>query len=107
MTKRRVVITGLGMLSPLGLDVAGSWSGILAGKSGIGPITAFDTSAFSVRFGGAVQGFDVGRYLSPKEARKMDPFVHYGIAAAQEALLDSGLQVTPDNAERIGVAIWL
>ncbi len=93
------------MVSPLGLDVASSWAGVLASASGIGPITHFDTSPFSVRFGGSVKGFDVGRYLSAKEARKMDPFVHYGIAAAEEALRDSGLQVTADNAERIGVAI--
>lgn len=105
MTKRRVVITGLGMVSPLGLDVPTSWAGILASRSGIGPITQFDTRAFSVRFGGSVGGFEVERYLSAKEARKMDPFVHYGIAAADEALRDSGLQVTGDNAERIGVAI--
>jgi 3-oxoacyl-[acyl-carrier-protein] synthase II len=105
LSKRRVVITGLGMLSPLGLDVPTSWAGILAGRSGVGPISTFDASAFGVRISGAVKGFDVGRYLSPKEARKMDPFVHYGIAAAEEALRDAGLEVTPDNAERIGVAI--
>ena len=93
------------MVSPLGLDVPGSWAGILAGRSGIGLITGFDTSAFSVRIGGAVKGFEVGNYLAPKEARKMDTFIHYGIAAAQEALRDAGLEVTEANAERIGVAI--
>jgi 3-oxoacyl-[acyl-carrier-protein] synthase II len=93
------------MVSPLGLDVPTSWAGILASRSGIGPIDAFDTSAFNVRIGGAVKGFDVGNYLSPKEARKMDTFIHYGIAAAQEALRDAGLEVTDANAERIGVAI--
>jgi 3-oxoacyl-[acyl-carrier-protein] synthase II len=93
------------MVSPLGLDVPSSWAGVLAGRSGIGLITSFDTSAFSVRIGGAVKGFDVGNYLSPKEARKMDTFIHYGIAAAQEALRDAGLEVTEANAERIGVAI--
>jgi 3-oxoacyl-[acyl-carrier-protein] synthase II len=93
------------MVSPLGLDVPTSWAGILASRSGIGLISAFDTSAFSVRIGGAVKGFDVGNYLSPKEARKMDTFIHYGIAAAQEALRDAGLDVTDANAERIGVAI--
>jgi 3-oxoacyl-[acyl-carrier-protein] synthase II len=93
------------MVSPLGLDVPTSWAGILAGRSGIGPISAFDTSAFSVRIGGAVKGFEVGSYLSIKEARKMDTFIHYGIAAAQEALHDTGLEVTDANAERIGVAI--
>ncbi|HCO43266.1 MAG TPA: beta-ketoacyl-[acyl-carrier-protein] synthase II [Gammaproteobacteria bacterium] len=105
MSKRRVVITGLGMVSPLGLDVASSWSAILAGSSGVGPITHFDVSTFSVRFGGSVKGFDVGQYMPAKEARKMDPFVHYGIAAADEALRDAGIEVTADNAERIGVAI--
>jgi 3-oxoacyl-[acyl-carrier-protein] synthase II len=93
------------MVSPLGLDVASSWSAVVAGRSGIQPITQFDVSAFSVRFGGAVKGFDVGQYMSAKEARKMDPFVHYGIAAAEEALRDAGIEVTADNAERIGVAI--
>ncbi|WP_372722203.1 beta-ketoacyl-ACP synthase II [Immundisolibacter sp.] len=105
MGKRRVVITGLGMVSPLGLDVKSSWSGILAGKSGIGPITHFDASAFSVRFCGVIQDFDIERYLAPKEARKMDPFIHYGIAAADEALADAGIEVTPENAERMGVAM--
>ncbi len=93
------------MVSPLGLDVPTSWDGVLAGRSGIGPILSFDTSAFGVRIGGAVKGFEVGNYLSAKEARKMDTFIHYGIAAAQEALRDSGLEVTDANAERIGVAI--
>ncbi len=93
------------MVSPLGLDVASSWSAILAGSSGVGPITHFDVSTFSVRFGGSVKGFDVGQYMPAKEARKMDPFVHYGIAAADEALRDAGIEVTADNAERIGVAI--
>jgi 3-oxoacyl-[acyl-carrier-protein] synthase II len=93
------------MVSPLGLDVPTSWAGIVAARSGIGPILSFDTSAFGVRIGGAVKGFDAGNYLSPKEARKMDTFIHYGIAAAQEALRDAGLEVTEANAERIGVAI--
>jgi len=93
------------MVSPLGLDVASSWSAILAGSSGVGPLTHFDVSTFSVRFGGSVKGFDVGQYMPAKEARKMDPFVHYGIAAADEALRDAGIEVTADNAERIGVAI--
>lgn len=105
MAKRRVVITGLGMVSPVGLSVKESWENILAGKSGIAPITHFDASAFPTRFGGSVRGFDVTKYLAPKEARKMDPFIHYGIAAAVEAIADAGLEVTEDNAERIGVAI--
>ena len=105
MTKRRVVVTGLGLVSPVGLDVKTSWENILAGKSGIRPIEHFDVSDFSVRFGGSVWGFDVSKVMSPKEARKMDPFIHYGIAAAKEAIEDAGLEVTDENAERIGVHI--
>ncbi len=105
MSKRRVVITGLGMVSPVGLDVKTSWENVLAGKSGIRPIEHFDTTGFPVTFGGSVWGFDVSSVLSPKEARKMDPFIHYGIAAAKEAIADSGLEVTDANAERIGVHI--
>jgi 3-oxoacyl-[acyl-carrier-protein] synthase II len=105
VSKRRVVITGVGMVSPVGLDVKESWENILAGKSGIGPITHFDVSDFATRFGGSVKGFDITTIMSTKEARKMDPFIHYGIAAAKEAIEDSGLQVTDDNADRIGVAL--
>ena len=105
MAKRRVVITGLGMVSPVGLNVKESWDNVLAGKSGIGPITHFDTTDFPVRFGGSVWGFNVDNYLSTKEAKKMDPFIHYGIAAAVEAIKDSGIEVTEANADRIGVAI--
>ena len=105
MTKRRVVITGLGMVSPVGGNVQDSWANILAGKSGIGPITHFDVSDFSVRFGGSVSGFDVADYMKPKDARKMAPFIHYGMAAGMQAIEDSGLEVTDENAERIGVAI--
>jgi len=105
LSKRRVVVTGLGMVSPVGLDVATSWKNILAGNSGIETITHFDTSVFSTRFGGSVKDFDVTRYMSAKEARKMDTFIHYGVAAADEAIKDAGLEVTEENAERIGVAI--
>ena len=105
MNKRRVVVTGLGMVSPVGLDVKTSWENILAGKSGIRPIEHFDVSDFPVRFGGSVWGFDVSTVMSAKEARKMDPFIHYGIAAAKEAIEDAGLEVTDENAERIGVHI--
>lgn len=105
MSKRRVVITGLGLLSPLGSNVSDSWSKILDGKSGIGPITRFDPSEFPSMFGGAVKDFDVTDYLSVKDAKKMDPFIHYGVAAGIQALDDSGLEVTEQNAERIGVAI--
>lgn len=105
MAKRRVVITGMGMVSPVGLSVNESWENILAGKSGIAPITHFDTTGFSTSFGGSVKNFDVSNYLSPKDAKKMDPFIHYGIAASMEAIKDSGIEVTEENAERIGVAV--
>lgn len=105
MSKRRVVITGLGIMSPVGSTVEGAWKNILAGKSGIAPITRFDVSAFPVRFGGAVADFEAEKYLAPKELRKMDPFMHYGYAAAAEAIKDSGIEVTPANSPRIGVAM--
>ena len=105
MSKRRVVITGLGIVSPLGSTVESAWAAVLAGQSGIGPITRFDVSNFPVRFGGAVKDFNVDDYLPPKEARKMDPFMHYGFAAAVQAFKDSGVQVTEANAPRIGVAM--
>jgi len=103
--QRRIVLTGVGMVGPVGLSVKESWDNILAGKSGIAPITHFDVSEFSVRFGGSVHDFDVTNYISAKEARKMDPFIHYGIAAAKEAIEDSGLEVTETNADRIGVMV--
>jgi len=105
LSKRRVVITGMGMVSPVGLNVKTSWESILAGKSGIAPITHFDVSDFAVRFGGSVKGFDVSTIMSSKDARKMDTFIHYGMAAAVEAIADSGLEITEANSERIGVAI--
>ena len=105
MAKRRVVITGLGLICPMGLNVKDCWDGILAGRSGISLVDTFDASAFAVRFAGTVRGFDVTRYIPMKEARKMDPFVHYGIAAASEAISDSGIEVTDANATRIGVMI--
>jgi 3-oxoacyl-[acyl-carrier-protein] synthase II len=105
LSKRRVVITGMGMVSPVGLSVKESWENILAGKSGIAPITHFDTTGFSTTFGGSVKNFDATAYLSAKDAKKMDPFIHYGIAASMEAIKDSGLEVTEENAERIGVAV--
>ena len=103
--ERRIVVTGLGMVCPVGLTVKESWQNILAGKSGIAPISHFDVSEFTVRFGGSVHGFDVSNYMSSKDARKMDPFIHYGIAAAKEAIADSGLEVSEENADRIGVMI--
>ena len=102
---RRVVVTGLGLVSPLGLNVADSWEGILAGRSGIAPIESFDCSAYSTRFGGEIRGFDPEAVLGPKEVKKTDPFIHYGAAASYEALKDAGLEITDENAERIGVAI--
>jgi 3-oxoacyl-[acyl-carrier-protein] synthase II len=99
------VVTGLGMVSPVGSTVANAWQAICAGRSGIGPITRFDVSAFPTRFGGAVQGFQIEEYLTPKEARKMDPFMHYGFGAAVQAIKDSGLEVTEANAQRIGIVM--
>jgi 3-oxoacyl-[acyl-carrier-protein] synthase II len=93
------------MVSPVGLNVKDSWANIIEGKSGIAPIEHFDASAFSTRFGGSVKGFDVTTILAPKDARKMDGFIHYGLAAAKEAIEDAELSVTEENAERIGVAI--
>ena len=105
MARRRVVVTGLGIVSPVGNTVQESWDNIVAGKSGIGPITRFDASAFKSRIAGEVKGFDVTAYLAPKEARRMDVFIHYGMAAGIQAIKDSGLAVTADNADRIGVNI--
>jgi len=103
--KRRVVITGLGMVSPVGLNVADAWANVLAGKSGIAPLTHIDVSNYSVRFGGSVRDFDVTDYIPAKDAKKMDQFIHYGVAAGIQAVRDAGLEVTEENAERIGVAI--
>ena len=105
MSKRRVVVTGLGLLTPVGNTVEESWKNIVAGKSGIAPITSFDASQFSTRISGSVKDFDATRYLSPKEMKKMDIFIHFGIAAGIQAMEDAGLEVTEENAERIGVAI--
>jgi len=105
VSKRRVVVTGLGIVSPVGNTVQAAWEAILAGRSGIRPITTFDTSAFSTRFGGTITDFDIRETVNGKDARKMDPFIHYGLAASAQAIADSGIEVTDDNAERIGVAI--
>lgn len=105
MSRRRVVVTGMGMLSPLGNDVPSSWQGILAGRSGIGLIEHMDLSAYSTRFGGSIKNFDVEQYLPAKEARKLDLFIQYGLAASFQAVRDSGLEVTDANRERIGVAM--
>lgn len=105
MSRRRVVVTGMGMVSPLGNDVASTWAGILNGRSGIATIEHMDVSAFATRFGGSVKGFDVEQYLSVKEARKLDLFIQYGLAASFQAVTDAGLEVTDANRERIGIAI--
>ncbi len=105
MAKRRVVITGLGAVTPVGIGVGETWTNIIAGKSGITRITRFDASAFASQVAGEVKNFDVTQYLSAKEARRMDIFIHYGMVAGMEAFRDCGLEVTPENAERIGVNI--
>lgn len=105
MSKRRIVITGLGMLTPVGNTVEESWKNIIAGKSGIAPITAFDITDFPVKISGSVKNFDATQYIAKKDLKKMDIFIHYGIAAGIQALEDSGLEVTEENADRIGVAI--
>ncbi|MFA7240819.1 MAG: beta-ketoacyl-ACP synthase II [Sulfuricellaceae bacterium] len=105
MSKRRVVVTGLGILSPVGNNIPQAWENILAGISGITRISRFDASTFASQIAGEVKGFDVTQFLSAKEARRMDIFIHYGMVAAMEALKDSGLEVTEQNAERIGVNI--
>lgn len=105
MSKRRVVITGLGIVSPVGSTIETAWANITAGKSGISAIDVFDASEMPVRISGAVRDFNADDYITPKEQRKMDTFIHYGVAAGVQALRDSGLEVTEANAERIGVSI--
>lgn len=105
MSRRRVVVTGLGMVSPVGNTVADTWQNILAGKSGVGMIDKFDASAFTTRFSAAVRDLDVGEYMPVKDARKMDPFIQYGMVAGIQAIEDSGIEVTDENAPRIGAAI--
>ena len=105
MSKRRVVVTGLGLISPVGNTVEEGWANLLAGRSGITKITHFDASGFASQIAGEVKGFDVAEYLSAKEARRMDTFIHYGLAAGIQAMRDSGLEVTDSNRERIGVNI--
>ncbi|MFI3156835.1 MAG: beta-ketoacyl-ACP synthase II [Methylococcaceae bacterium] len=105
MSKRRVVITGLGAITPLANTVSETWDGIINGKSGIGPIDSFDISLFATTFGGVIRNFDISQYIPEKDAKRMDGFIHYGIAAGCQAIEDSGIEVTEANAERIGVAI--
>ncbi|CRG51359.1 MULTISPECIES: beta-ketoacyl-ACP synthase II [Yersinia pseudotuberculosis complex] len=105
MSKRRVVVTGLGMLSPVGNTVESTWKAVLAGQSGISLIDHFDTSAYATRFAGLVKDFNCEDYISRKDARKMDAFIQYGVAAGMQAMQDAGLEITEANASRIGAAI--
>jgi len=105
LAKRRVVVTGLGIVSPVGNDLKSSWDSILAGKSGASLITDFDTTEFSVKFACTVKNFDASEYIPQKDLKKMDTFIHYGVAAAAQAIKDSGIEITEENAERIGVAV--
>ena len=105
MIGRRVVVTGLGIVSPVGHTVAETWENILAGKSGAAPIDTFDVSAYSTQFSASVRDFDISEYLAPKDARKMDTFVQYGMAAGIQAFEDSGFEINDENAARVGCAI--
>lgn len=105
MSRRRVVVTGLGLISPVGNDVATGWAHLLAGRSGIGPITKFDASAFASRIAGEVRDFDVGAYMPAKEARHFDTFIHYGIAASAQAVRDAGLSADVVDPQRVGVIV--
>ena len=105
MSTRRVVITGLGAVTPLANNVADTWDGIINGKSGISPIDSFDISSFPTTFGGVIRNFDITDYIPAKDAKRMDGFIHYGLAAGCQAIEDSGIEITEENAERIGVAI--
>ncbi len=105
MQKRRVVVTGMGIVSPVGNSLETAWHNIINGVSGIGLITHFDTSDFSAKIAGEIKGFEITDYLSTKESKKMDPFIHYAMAAGIDAIEDSGLEVTEANAERIGTYI--
>ncbi len=100
---RRVVVTGVGMITPVGLDTETSWEGLIAGRSGIGPITQFDDKEIPTQIAGEVKGFDAARYIEPKEIKKMDRFIHLAIAASQLAMDSARLPITPGNAERVGV----
>jgi len=103
LSKRRVVVTGLGIVSPVGHDIATAWGAIVAGRSGIAPITRFDTTRFPVHFGGEIRDLVLDPYINAKEARRMDAFMQYGVVAGMQAMRDSGLEVTDQNSERVGV----
>ena len=103
MSKRRVIVTGLGIVSPVGSTVQSAWDAVLRGQSGIGLITRFDTSAYATKIGGAVRGFDVNEYITPKEARRMDEFMHYGMASGIQSVNDAGVDFNALDTERCGV----
>jgi len=105
MSKRRVVVTGLGLITPVGIGVPESWANIISGQSGIGKITKFDCSTYTSQVAGEVKNFDPLLYIPPKDARRMDTFIQFGIAAGIEAFKDSGIEVTESNSERIGVSV--
>jgi 3-oxoacyl-[acyl-carrier-protein] synthase II len=105
VSRRRVVVTGLGLVSPVGNTVADGWANLVAGKSGIANITKFDATNFATRFAGEVKGFNIEDYMPAKEARHMDTFIHYGFAAGVQAMQDSGLEITDENSERVGVVV--
>ena len=102
---RRVVVTGVGMVTPVGLDTAVSWDAFVEGRSGIGPITQFDASEFATKIAGEVDGFDPEQWIEPKEVKKMDRFIHFAMASSRMALDSSGLEVTEENAPRVGVIV--
>jgi len=105
MSKRRVVVTGMGIVSPVGNDIATAWSNVVEGRSGIGPVTHFDASGYATRIAGEVHDFDPSAWVPAKDVKRMDPFIHYGIAAGMQAFRDSGFTITEQNAERVGVAV--
>jgi 3-oxoacyl-[acyl-carrier-protein] synthase II len=105
VSRRRVVVTGLGIVSPVGLNLKETWDGIVSGKSGVAPITEYDASEYPVRIAATVKDFDASEVIPKKDQKKMDLFIHYGMVAAEEALLDSGIEITDENAKRIGVSI--
>ncbi len=103
--KRRVVVTGIGLVTPCGIGTDNVWNNILSGKSGIGPITRFDVDRFDTKFAGEVKDFNPEDYVQPKEVKKMDLFIHYALAAAQIAVKDAGLDIGKEDSERVGVVV--
>ena len=105
MQKKRIVVTGIGVVSPVGVGKTNYWSSLVSGISGVGRITHFDPTGFDVQIAAEVKGFDVTNWIERKESRRMDRFVHFGVAAALDAIEDAGLKITPANAERVGVLV--